>query len=475
MTVRTPIGAIRRFCMAVATWPCAALALVLAAPLSASSADARLLSVAAGDDASAAIHAASAGDTIVLARGVHEGPLRIERPIVLRGLPGAVVDGRGSGTVIEVVAPGTVLEDLAVRGSGDRALTIDSGIHVVFGHGVTIRRVHLTNVLYGIYCERAEGVRIEDCMLEGRVTPRTAIGEGNGIHLWYSNDVHVDDTSVSRFLDGIYLSFAHRTQVRHCRLHDNGRYGLHTMYCQQNVLAGNLFTRNVAGCAIMFSNHLRIENNDVLHNRGSRTYGFLLRDCSDGSFVNNRMVDNTIAMFMDNSNRNELRRNLFQDNGWGLLMFSSCDGNVVAGNNFINDDYAVTLDMRRTDNRFDDGASGNFWSDNAPYDLDGDRRSDVPYSPVGAFAFLSKQYPDLAILAKSPAVAALSVAERVIPAMRPSEVVDRFPLLEPVSVSGMGDSRGAAANAAPAWTSLVAFAALALLGIGGLRSGWRAR
>jgi nitrous oxidase accessory protein len=475
VTVRTAIGATRRICVSVAKWPCAAFAFVLAITVCASSADARSLFIGVGDDAAAVVRAANAGDTVEVASGVHAGPLRIEKPIVLRGLPGAVVDGGGRGTVIEVVAPGAVIEDLAVRGSGDRALTIDSGIHVVLGHGVAIQRVHLTDVLYGIYCERANGVRIEDCMLEGRVTPRTAIGEGNGIHLWYSNDVHVDDTSVSRFLDGIYLSFAHRTYVRHCRLHDNGRYGLHTMYCQQNLLAGNLFTRNVAGCAIMFSNHLRIENNDVLHNRGSRTYGFLLRDCSDGSFVNNRMVDNTIAMFMDNSNRNELRRNLFQDNGWGLLMFSSCNGNVVAGNNFINDDYAVALDMRRTDNRFDDGASGNFWSDNAPYDLDGDRRSDVPYSPVGAFAFLSKQYPDLAILAKSPAVAALSVAERVIPAMRPSEVVDRFPLLEPVAVSGMGESAGVARDATPAWTSLLAFAGLALLGVGGLRSGWRAR
>jgi nitrous oxidase accessory protein NosD len=131
--------------------------------------------------------------------------------------------------------------------------------------------------------------------------------------------------------------------------------------------------------------------------------------------------------------------------------------------------------MRRTDNRFDDGARGNYWSDNGPYDLDGDRVSDVPYSPVGAFAFLSKQYPDLSILSKSPAVVALSVAERVIPALRPSEVVDRFPLLEPVAVSGVGRDESVPASVAPAWTALGAFVLLSLLGLGGLQRGWRAR
>jgi len=452
-----------------------ALLITLCAAAAPGALEARVLDVAAGVDPGAALAAAATGDTVELGPGVHRGPLRIERTLVLRGAAGAIVDGGSHGTVLEIVAPGTIVEDLTVRGGGNRVLTIDAGIHVVLGHGTELRRIRLEDVLYGIYCERAHGVQIEDCVLTGRVTPRTERGEGNGIHLWYSNDVHVTGTRIERFLDGIYLSFAHRTVVAHCRLEDNGRYGLHTMYCQQNLLRDNLFTRNVAGCAIMFSNRLRIENNDVLHNRGSRTYGFLLRDCSDGRFENNRMIDNTIAMFLDNSNRNEVHGNLFQDNGWGLLIFSSCAGNEVAGNSFINDDYPVALDMRRTDNRFDDGARGNYWSDNAPYDLDGDRLSDVPYSPVGAFAFLSKQYPDLAILSKSPAVLALGVAERVVPALRPSEVVDRYPLLEPVRVSGMGPAEGGAASAAPVWTALVAFVALTLAGLGGLRRGWRAR
>lgn len=196
----------------------------------------------------------------------------------------------------------------------------------------------------------------------------------------------------------------------------------------------NRFTRNVAGCALMFSNHLVVEGNAFVRNQGARTYGLLLRDCSDGHFRANRIAANTIGVFLDGSNRNVFRGNLVQDNGWGVLMFASCARNEFARNDFIQNDYPVALDMRRTNNRFDDGHEGNWWSSNAAYDLDDDGVGDTEHSPVGAFAFLSKQLPDLTVLAQSPAVAALGVAEQMFPALRPSEAVDHFPRVRPVAM-----------------------------------------
>ncbi|MFI5372277.1 MAG: nitrous oxide reductase family maturation protein NosD [Candidatus Eisenbacteria bacterium] len=408
-----------------------ALALTLGAACVAGPAGARTLRVPAADTlARAALAIAQPGDTLVLAAGIHRGPLRITRPLVLRGERGAVVDGGGIGTVIEVGATGVRIEGLTVRASGRQVLTIDSGIHVL-ATGVMLRDLTLVDVLYGIYGERADDLVVERCALRGRVDPLDESGDGNGIHLWYSRNLSVKQCDVTRFLDGIYLSFADQVRVEDTRLHDQGRYGLHTMYCQQNTFVRDTLTRNAAGCAIMFSNHLEVGWNAIVHNRGPRTYGLLLRDCSDGRFHDNQLVDNTVAVFMDGSNRNRFEDNLVQDDGWGLLMFSSCADNVVTGNDFIHDDYPVALDMRFTRNAFDDGRRGNFWSDAIPYDLDGDGVSDVPFSPVTAFSFVSKQYPDLAVLSASPAVAALGVAERVFPAMRPSEAVDRFPRVRP--------------------------------------------
>jgi nitrous oxidase accessory protein len=457
----------------------AALAALLAYP-----AHARTLHVpapAAGDTvraAAVAIAQAEPGDTIVLGAGIHRGPLRIAHPIVLRGEPGAIVDGGGSGTVIEVGASGTHIETLELRASGTRVIDIDSGIHVLRAGAVVVRGVRLENVLYGVYAERADGLEVAHCTLTGRVRPLDESGDGNGIHLWYCSDTNVHDNDVSHFVDAIYLSFVTRMDAVRNQLHDNGRYGLHTMYCQQNRFVENEVTRDVAGCALMFTNHVEIARNRIVHNRGARTYGLLLRDCSDGRFEDNHLVDNTIAIFMDGSNRNHISGNLVQDNGWGLLLFSSSAGNVFTGNDFINNDYPVALDMRRTDNRFDDGHHGNYWSEAAAFDLDGDGVSDVPFAPVSAFAFVSKQYPDLAVLAKSPAVASLAVAERVFPALRPSEAVDHFPRVRP---STSPASRGlrvvresATEPATPhAWGAAAAFAAAGLAGLAGLVAGRR--
>jgi nitrous oxidase accessory protein len=422
--------------------------------------------------AAAAVAAAVAGDTVELAAGVHAGPIVVDRPLIVRGA-GATIDGGGRGTVVTVTAPGAVLEGLAVRASGKRVLTVDSGVRVSAA-GVTLRDLELSDVLYGIYGERASGLRVERCTLRGRVRPLDETGEGNGIHLWYTDDAVVLDGDVERFADGVYLSFANRARVRRTRLHDNGRYGLHTMYCQATRLEESVFTRNVAGCAIMFSNRLEVRHNDFVHNRGPRTYGLLLRDCSEGRFEHNRLVDNTVAAFLDNSNRNHFESNLLQDNGWGLLVFSSCAGNVFAGNAFLNDDYPVALDMRRTSNRFDDGRRGNYWSSHAAYDLDGNGVGDTPFDPVTTFAFVSKRFPDLAVLASSPAVAALAVAERVFPALSPSRAVDRFPLVTPppLAKAGAGAEAGLPAPR-PALGAAAGFLTLAAAGAAGVLAGRR--
>ncbi len=417
---------------------------------------------------------ASPGDTLLLRRGVHRGPVILDRKITLRGEPGAILDGGGSGTVLRVEASGCRVEDLVIRSSGRRVLTIDGGIYVRNAAQVALSRLRIHDVLYGVYAERAAGITIDSCELTGTALPGAEVAEGNGIHLWYCEGPTVRGCSVERFADAAYLSFTSDATIEDSRFEWSARYGFHTMYCQSNRLTRDRFAHNLAGCAIMFSNHLVVERNDFVHNRGPRTYGLLLRDCSDGTFHANRLVDNTIAAFLDDSNRNRFTGNLVEDNGWGILLFSSSDGNEFAGNSFINNDYPVALDMRYTDNRFDDGRSGNYWSENAAYDLDGDGLSDVPYSPVSAFAFLSKQYPDLSVLARSPAVAALAVAERVIPALRPSEAVDRHPLLRPAAteenLSALRDLSGG-----PAWSLGAGFLALGALGAVGLAWGRRVR
>jgi len=147
-----------------------ALASIAGLIAAASPSNARVLHAPASPGAAArALATAQPGDTVLLARGVHAGPLRVERPITLRGEPGAVVDGGGRLTVLDVVSDDATVEDLALRGSGPRILTVDSGIHLRQAARVVLRRLRFSDVLYGVYAERADDLVIEDCSFTGRV------------------------------------------------------------------------------------------------------------------------------------------------------------------------------------------------------------------------------------------------------------------------------------------------------------------
>lgn len=418
--------------------------------------------LAPGADVQASVRSASEGDTLLFQAGRYAGPVDVEKRLMLIGKPGAEFSGGGKGSVLTIRAPGTRVAGLRVSGSGERVLTADAGIKVIGARDVALECLEIADNLYGIYLDNSPDCRITGCGVTGRPGAVDEGSSGNGIHLWFSPGVLIRQNRVTGQLDGIYISFSSGVRVERNRLTRNIRYGLHYMNCQQNDILANTFDHNTAGCAIMFSNHLTVRLNHFIHNRGSRTYGLLLRSCSDGVMESNLFQDNTIAVFMDDSNRNHFHDNLLAENGWGLYVFSSSEGNEFSGNDFIQNDYPVALDMRRTDNRFDDGKTGNYWSEAAPFDLDGDGTGDAEYGPVSAFAFLSKQYPDLALLARSPAVAALSAAERAFPALRPSEAVDRHPMLRPVT-------RGLALHGSAAGTSPFLF--LASLGAFGGAAG----
>ncbi len=412
------------------------------------------------------IAAADSGGTVVLPDGVHPGQLIIDRPLTVSGSRAAVLDGEGRGTVLVVRAAGVVLRGFTVRNSGYDLLVDDAGILLDEVDGTLVEDLVLEDTNHGIYVRNARRPVIRDCRLTGRRGRVHEENHGNGIHIWHAVSAEVTGNDVAGHRDGIYLSFADSAVVKQNIFHGQDRFGLHSMYSQRNILTDNLFTANTAGVALMFSNRMLMQGNHFVHNRGHRTYGLLLRDCSDSDFVHNRLEDNTIGLFLDGSNRNRFRENIIAENGWGVIAYSSSEENVFTRNAFLDNDYQMSLDMRRTRNRLSDGQEGNYWSDAHPYDLDGDGIGDVPHCPVSLFAFVSKQFPDLTVFSGSPAVVALDLAQRSLPALQLTELADPLPLLTPVRVPPFVGPELAAATA-PATDEGRLPLALASLGVAG--------
>jgi nitrous oxidase accessory protein NosD len=78
----------------------------------------------------AAVDAAPAGSVLTLAPGTWAEHVVVDRPLVLRGEPGATLEGGGTGTVLTVVADDVRIEHLRVTCGGDRRYQDDAGVVV---------------------------------------------------------------------------------------------------------------------------------------------------------------------------------------------------------------------------------------------------------------------------------------------------------------------------------------------------------
>ena len=91
-------------------------------------ASAETLTAVPGQPLQALLDRARDGDVVELAPGEYNGAIRIDRPLVLNGRPGSVLDGGGAGNVVTVTAPDVTVRGVTVRGSGRDLQAMNSGI-----------------------------------------------------------------------------------------------------------------------------------------------------------------------------------------------------------------------------------------------------------------------------------------------------------------------------------------------------------
>lgn len=74
------------------------------------------------------------------------------------------------------------------------------------------------------------------------------------------------------------------------------------MFSNNDDYRYNTFRKNGAGVAVMYSRNIIMENNVFEQNRGSSSYGLLLKDILDGQIRFNHFIENTIGIYADGSN-----------------------------------------------------------------------------------------------------------------------------------------------------------------------------
>lgn len=380
------------------------------------------------------IEDAEPGSVIRLPAGIYEGNLVIRKAVVLDGEAGAVFDGLGVGTVIEVLAEGVTVRGCTVRASGADVTGEPAAIRVI-APSVTIESNTIRDALFGIDLREAPGAVIRNNTITCKdMEPGR---RGDGIRLWWSHGCTVEGNTVTGSRDMVFW-YSEDLRITENTVTDS-RYGLHFMYSHGSILEANDLSGNSVGVYLMYSNGISLLNNRVRNNRGASGYGFGLKDCDDITIVGNALLANRVGVYLDNSPSSVDSTGLFESNmiafnEIGLLATPNTHDNVFTGNAFIeNEEPAATHGRGRlVSNSFLLDGVGNYWSDYAGFDRDGDGIGDVEYEPQSLFGAMLANEPNLRLFVHSPAQRAIEFTSRALPELRPeSTLIDPAPLALP--------------------------------------------
>ena len=138
--------------------------------------------------------------------------------------------------------------------------------------------------------------------------------------------------------------------------------------------------------------------------------------------------ENTIGINLEGSTRINYIGNNFIRNGWAIKIAGACYTNIFDGNNFLHNSFDVSYNSKLNDNSF----ANNYWSAYAGYDLDKDGVGDVPFRPVNLFSYVVNKTPETIVLLRSLFVDIINFSEKVSPVFTPDNLMDPFPLMQPV-------------------------------------------
>lgn len=387
-----------------------------------------------------AVAQAQDGDTIDVHGGVYAGPLEIDRAITLTGHDWPVIDGDGSGTVLKLTAPGTAVTGFVVRNSGDSLDEENAGIAVEASH-ITVANNRLQETLFGIYLRDAAGSVVAGNEIHSKDLPVPR--RGDAIRVWYSNDVVIENNVVEKGRD-VVLWYSERLTVRGNDVAD-GRYGLHFMYCDDAMIEDNRLLRNSVGAFLMYSRRLTLHNNTIAFNRGPSGYGVGLKDMDAAVVENNLFLDNRVGAYIDNSPREidsfgRFHTNVFAYNDIGLRLLPSVRHNQFSNNSFMENQEQVAISGggRLQENEWSNAGGGNYWSDYAGYDANGDGLGDVVYKSERLFENMMDRQSELRLFLYSPATNAIDFAAEAFPFVKPQpKLVDEKPLMAPAIPAGL--------------------------------------
>jgi len=285
------------------------------------------------------------GHKILVDAGVYREHIILYKSLSISGedTESSIIDGSGSGIVINVTATNASISGLTIRNGSYGILLGSSFVNVsenilannnvdinLRGHNNVINRNHILNDYCAILLESSNSNIVEENEIFGQ-TIRTI-----GVELKYSNSNRIQGNNINYQYNGISLHSSFKNELLGNLLLATNHYGIVIRFSSKNKAAGNIIGGNYAGV--------------------------VLDQSSENVVGGNAIEENTIGISVQYSFSNSIYYNNFAANAYQA---------VVHPNNYENywnfeysHDYYI---------------SGNYWDDYAGVDNDGNGIGDTPY------------------------------------------------------------------------------------------------
>ncbi|MBK7037412.1 MAG: nitrous oxide reductase family maturation protein NosD [Bacteroidetes bacterium] len=376
-----------------------------------------------------AIATAQPNDVIQIKSGIYkERNILIEKSLSIIGEKDVIIDGENKGEIFTIASDHVNISRLTLKNTGYSSMDDRAAIKLLSASFCVIDGNTIENTCFGIYL-----LQVSNCVIKNNKLRASAVQEirsGNGIHVWKSDSLTIKNNTIEHYRDGIYFEF-----VTHAGVYDNIskknlRYGIHFMFSNNDEYTGNTFTQNGSGVAVMFSKNITITKNIFSYSEGGAAYGVLFKEITDAQIENNIFSHNTVALYMEGSNRLVIKNNLLQANGRACSMQANCYDVQMTQNNFIGNTFDIATNGTLSMNDL----NGNYWDKYEGYDLDKNGIGDVHYTPVSLYSVIIEKMPYSILLYRSLMVYLLDRSEKVLPGVDESRIKDHKPLMKAVDL-----------------------------------------
>lgn len=375
---------------------------------------------------SAALHKAKAKDEILIyGKKIYKEHLVIQKPITLKGVGTPIIDGGQRGDVIKVNADNVTIEGLQIQNSARSSQVDYCGVHVKDAQFVTVRNCVFRKNQFSVMFQNCKNGLIANNNISSNITYNPIMG--NAVHCWKSDNMHITGNNIGHNRDGIYLEFVNNSHIDHNTVSGCARYGLHFMFSHFNVYSSNRFNHNQAGVAVMFAHNVEMINNTFEFNRGTSSYGLLIKELQYSTIKGNRFLDNTVGLLIDGGSDLNVHHNVIKNNGWGMRLISASTNDTIVHNNFLGNTFDMTTNVSYNRNN----VNGNYWDKYEGYDLNKDGYGDVPFHPLSLFSMLAEQNENVLFFFHSFLMNLLDATEKVLPSITPDNYVDNYPHMNP--------------------------------------------